>query len=160
MRYSDSCLGAFIAGAKKTAWWDSTIICIVADHGHRMPGNSPSPDPAKYHIPILVIGGAVKVQNKRVTELCSQVDVPPLLEHLAGLQKQGSYAYARNPLSASYSPRAFYTFNDGVGLLQPNSHVVVNCQNKKTIVAKGTNLASTNQMARALIQQSTRLMER
>ena len=160
MRYADSCLGAFIAGAKKTTWWDSTIVCIVADHGHRMPGNSPAPDPAKYYIPILITGGAVAARNQKATMLCSQGDVPPLLEHLAGLPSQGSYPYARNPLSASYSPRAFYTFNDGIGLMQPSNHVVVDCQNKKTITAKGTNLARTNQMARALIQQSTRVMER
>ena len=38
-------------------WWDSTLIIIVADHGHRLPETNNRID--DFHIPILWAGGAL-----------------------------------------------------------------------------------------------------
>src|SRR5437868_1941084 len=56
LHYVDSALGNFIAEASKRPWWDSTVVIILADHGHRLPAIELTSDPYReetHHIPLL-----------------------------------------------------------------------------------------------------------
>src|SRR5690606_20642672 len=46
--YTDQSIGNFIEAAKKEPWYDETLIIILADHGHRMPGNSRNYEKEKF----------------------------------------------------------------------------------------------------------------
>lgn len=35
--YTDQAVGAFIKEARKQAWWQNTLVVLVADHGHTLP---------------------------------------------------------------------------------------------------------------------------
>jgi len=57
--YTDKTIGKFIESAKKQAWWDDTLIVIMADHGHRSPKHEGVFNaPKKFKIPMLWLGGA------------------------------------------------------------------------------------------------------
>lgn len=59
LHYTDSCLGDFVAKAKKQPWWQNTLVIVVADHGHRFPGKSENNSVSKYRIPMLWLGGEI-----------------------------------------------------------------------------------------------------
>ena len=65
--YADSVLYSFIEKAKKTAWWNNTLIIILADHGTRHPDNGKLENPIRFHIPMLWLGGALKDNYKGTT---------------------------------------------------------------------------------------------
>ncbi|HWZ35755.1 MAG TPA: sulfatase-like hydrolase/transferase, partial [Mucilaginibacter sp.] len=63
--FTDSCLNAYFEEAQKHSWYKNTLFILVADHGHRLPKKtSAAYDPAKYHIPLLFFGGALKPQYR------------------------------------------------------------------------------------------------
>lgn len=118
-RYADSCLGSFVREASQRPWWDSTLMIILADHGHRWPGNSGNEDPRRYHIPMLWLGGALKPDSDTViTTITSQYDLPALL--LAQLDLNSSqFPFSQNTLVRSSSPDhphgVMVIYNDGFG---------------------------------------------
>ncbi|GAC1590329.1 MAG: alkaline phosphatase family protein [Hymenobacter sp.] len=56
--YTDHELGEFIRAAQKQPWYAHTLLVLVADHGHPLPGNSANQSPQKFHIPLVLAGGA------------------------------------------------------------------------------------------------------
>lgn len=114
MRYADSCMGDFIEQAKERAWWDSTLVIIIADHGHRYPGNTAHYLPESYHIPMLWLGGALRDSVPReIHTIGSQTDLAAtLLEQLK--LPSAPFIFSQDILSLRHG-RAFYAFNNGFG---------------------------------------------
>lgn len=83
VKYADHALGRFIDRAKKSAYWDNTLFLIVADHNSRVYGPSVIPI-ERFHIPGLILGGAVK-SPERIRTVASQIDLAPTLISLVGL---------------------------------------------------------------------------
>ena len=79
--YTDSCLGAYINAAKQKNWYKNTLFVIIADHGHRIPGNLTEYDPDRYRIPLLFFGELIKPEFKgtRVNKTGSQTDLAATL---------------------------------------------------------------------------------
>ncbi|WP_054412690.1 LTA synthase family protein [Hymenobacter sp. DG25A] len=118
--YTDHALGQFLRQARQQPWWNNTLIVLVADHGHALPGNSPNHDPAKFRIPLLFTGGALlpAARDLIVPELGSQTDVAATLLAQLHLPATG-YTFSRNLLEPGTKPFAFYCFTDGFGLVTP-----------------------------------------
>ena len=116
--YTDKSIGEFIAKAKKTAWWKNTLVIITADHGHRMPGDSPNHDKEKFHIPMLWLGGALAMQDTVMTQLCSQTDLAKSLLNQLQL-KSDAYRFSNDVFNTSTQAFAYYSFNNGFGFLSP-----------------------------------------
>jgi phosphoglycerol transferase MdoB-like AlkP superfamily enzyme len=116
--YTDKSIGEFIAKAKKTSWWKNTLVIITADHGHRMPGDSPNHDKEKFHIPMLWLGGALAMQDTVMTQLCSQTDLAKSLLNQLQL-KSDAYRFSNDVFNTSTKPFAYYSFNNGFGFLSP-----------------------------------------
>ncbi len=116
--YTDWALGNFIDNAKKQAWWQNTLVVLVADHGHLMPGNDQNHVPAKFHIPFILTGGALKNTGRQVEALGSQTDIAATLLAQLGWPHQ-EFTWSRNLLAPTTYPFAFYVFNDGFGFLTP-----------------------------------------
>jgi phosphoglycerol transferase MdoB-like AlkP superfamily enzyme len=123
LNYSDKCLGDFIAMAKKTSWWENTLIVIIADHGHVLPGNYyASHKKSEFRIPMLWLGGALKVKDSVITKIASQSDLAATLmaQLLAG---KNNFAFSRNILSPAYKESAYYSFNNGFGYITPEGFI-------------------------------------
>ncbi|KAA9325897.1 LTA synthase family protein [Hymenobacter busanensis] len=128
--YTDHALGQFLQAARREAWWPNTLVVLVADHGHQLPGWMPVYDPRKFRIPLLLAGGALKPEaaGRSVATFGSQTDVAATL--LAQLRLPSSvYSWSRNLLSpapaAAPGGFAFFCFTDGYGMMTPQGPTVM-----------------------------------
>lgn len=120
--YTDRSLGEFMLRAKTSAWWDNTVIVLVADHGHLLPGNWEIKDKERYHIPLLMVGGAVK-KDTVIEKYASQTDLAnTLLGQLS--MASAAFTFSKNVLSRHSPSFAHYFFNDGVGFVAPGQYVI------------------------------------
>lgn len=82
VKYADYAVGQFIAKAKKSNYWDNTLILVIADHNSRVYGASLLPVD-RFHIPALILGGPVKPDV--IPTLASQIDIGPTLLSMIGV---------------------------------------------------------------------------
>ena len=124
--YTDATLGQFLRQARQQPWYAHTLIVLVADHGHVLPGNSSNQSPAKFKIPLLLAGGALrpKARGRIVSTLGSQTDVAATLLHQLQLPA-AAFAWSRDLLvpHAHAVPFAYYCFNNGFGSVTPNGTI-------------------------------------
>lgn len=107
--YTDSCLNDFVERIKRTPAWDNLLIVCTADHGfnHR---EITSPDFP--HIPMLLLGGAIK-EPCRIDALMSQTDLPAILLGQLDIPHE-EFIFSRDVLADTYTyPFSFNTFNNG-----------------------------------------------
>ena len=113
--FADSCLGDFINKLKRTDRWDSCLVIFVADHGSPLPDFSQYHEPAKYKIPMLWIGGALK-KDSIVAKYCAQSDIAITLLHQLGIHSD-QYVLGKDILSPSSGSFTFYSFMDGMAMM-------------------------------------------
>ena len=79
--YTDAELGRFLRAARRQPWYAHTLLVLVADHGHALPGNSAERSPDKFHIPLVLAGGALRpeARGQVVHTVASQTDVAATL---------------------------------------------------------------------------------
>lgn len=118
--YTDWALGRFLRAARQQPWWAHTLVVLCADHGHPLPGGSANEAPAKFHIPLLLAGGALRpeVRGRVVPTLGSQTDVATTLLRQLALPT-ASYKWGRNLLGPIAVPFAYYCYDDGFGAVGP-----------------------------------------
>lgn len=120
--YTDRSVGEFMTKARRSAWWQNTVIIFVADHGHPMPGNKEITDKERYRIPLLMVGGAVR-KDTVIHKHASQTDLPNTL--LAQLAKPSpAFTFSKDILSPAAPPFALYFFNDGYGFVTPEQYLI------------------------------------
>ncbi|MEG1572764.1 MAG: LTA synthase family protein, partial [Bacteroidales bacterium] len=75
--YTDSCLGAYMAAARKQTWFKNTLFIVVADHSHTTHKQTNYYSFANNHIPMLFFGEVLKPQYRGSTcnKLISQNDI-------------------------------------------------------------------------------------
>lgn len=134
--YADSSLGDFIKKAKTADWWKNTLVVIVADHGSRHPGNTPSYVPLKFHIPLLWLGGVINKQDTVIHTFCSQTDIPKTLLRQLDLDDK-ELIFSKDIMSSSAPAFGFYVFNDGFGYLKKEGKVAFDNSAGKVIFREG-----------------------
>ncbi len=119
--YTDYTLGQFLRQARQQPWYAHTLLVLVADHGHTLPGHTYEDWPEKFHIPLVLAGGALRPEARgRVVDVIgSQTDVAATLLHQLGLPAQ-AYGWSRDLLAPNAPSFAFYTYNNGFGTVSPN----------------------------------------
>ena len=103
VKYSDYALQQMFAKAKNKPWFKNTIFVFVADHCASSAGKDEI-DVKNYQIPAIIYGQNL-IQPKKVTKLCSQIDVFPTLFG----QLHWSYTsnfFGTNILTKTYKERA------------------------------------------------------
>lgn len=132
--YSDSCLGVFIQYAKKQSWYNNTLIVITSDHGHQWPKDRKSYDPERFHIPLLITGGAVKneFRGKIILKTGSQTDIATTLLTQFGMHTK-QFNWGKNLLNSASLSFATYTYNDGIGLVSDSCVLVYDQETKRVI---------------------------
>jgi phosphoglycerol transferase MdoB-like AlkP superfamily enzyme len=125
LHYTDASIGNFVKVAKTRKWWDNTLIIIIADHGSMRPGNSEMWEKSKYHIPMIWLGGALKVHDTIISNMASQTDLAATL--LSQLQiNSDDFIFSKNILSSNYIPYSFFTFTGGFGFQKPDKLLIYN----------------------------------
>lgn len=132
VHYTDACLGKFIDKAKQTNWWKNTLVIITADHGVRHIDQTSNYETRTFHIPMLWLGGAINKKDTIISSLSCQIDIAPTLLEQLNID-HSDYLYGRNILSPTYSPRAFYSYGDGLGLITDSSFQLYNYEHNRSL---------------------------
>lgn len=131
VKYTDHAIGRFIAEARSRPWFADTLFVLTADHCASVAGKTRLPV-AKYRIPLILYGPALLRPGVN-GRMASQIDIPPTLLHVLGLQGRGDYLGASllDPAAAARPERAFisnyqalgYYRNDMLTVLLPKRKV-------------------------------------
>ncbi len=131
--YADRSVGAFIRAARSQPWWDSTLVVIVADHGHPLPRmslpNGTEAD-ARQRIPMLWLGGALARRDTVVSRIGAQTDVAPTLLAQLGID-HARYHFGRDLLAPNGRSFAYYSFVDGFGFVDARGSLVYDALAKR-----------------------------
>ena len=136
LHYADASLGQFIEQAKKQPWWGNTLVIILADHGHRLPVLS-TDKVTDFHIPMLWLGGALKAKPQLITQMSSQIDLPATLLHQLDLNAANFY-WSRDIFTHPNRAFAYFAFNNGFGLVQPDRHLIFDNIGRRLVSSQGT----------------------
>lgn len=150
IHYTDRSIGTFMDEAKKSNWWNNTVILFVADHGHRQPGNKELKDKKRFRIPFLITGGAIH-KDTVISTYAGQTDIANTL--LAQIDKPlAEFRFSKNILSPAVKPFAFYFFNNGYGYVAPDRYIVYDHTAKRFLELTG---ASEEDLERTKAYQQT-----
>ncbi len=148
--YTDKCLGSFLDSARHSAWWDSTLIIIVADHGSRSPENTPNHVEKKFRIPMIWTGGAL-IKDSTVTRTGSQTDIPATLLSQFGFSHE-EYPYSKDLFNPGSPAFAFYAFNNGFGFKTDSSFVIWDNDYNKAVERSGREADTAVNHGKAFLQ--------
>lgn len=124
MAYLDHCLTRFVERLRLTPQWDNTLVVILPDHGIGYPEGLTDDNPRRSHIPLIMVGGAIR-SPRRVDALCNQSDLPATLLGLLGLP-HADFPFSRNVLSPAYRPSAIHTWSEGLLWIDPTGYTAIN----------------------------------
>jgi phosphoglycerol transferase MdoB-like AlkP superfamily enzyme len=156
--YTDRSIGAFIRQARQQPWWDSTLIIILADHGHRLPvldSLQPSRRWETFAIPMLWLGGALAVHDTVITAMGVQTDLPRTLLDQMGLDAS-AYRWSRDLLASGTRSWAWATFSDGfIWVNQAGGALAWDNVGKQLIASSGPTGPADIRSGEALLQALT-----
>lgn len=117
--YTDSCLGDFVGKIKESGLWNNSVLILVADHGVRVPDYSEVFEPRKFHIPLLITGGAVE-KDSIVSKYGSQADLAVTLLHQLNIKTDG-YFLGKDLLAPDSKSFVIYSYKNGIAMLTDSS---------------------------------------
>jgi phosphoglycerol transferase MdoB-like AlkP superfamily enzyme len=150
--YTDASIGNFIAAAKTRPWWKNTLLIIIADHGHPLP-ETRKDKPAEFHIPMLWLGGALKMKSIRIDSLASQTDLAATLLNQVHLPSQ-AFSWSNDIFRKDRKAFAYFAFNNGLGWIKPDGFLVRDNIGGNIIERKGTLSAQEEGFGKAYLQAS------
>jgi glucan phosphoethanolaminetransferase (alkaline phosphatase superfamily) len=117
VHYTDRTLADFLEACKEQPWYDSTLVIVVADHGHFLPHNRGNYAAERHRIPLLFTGGALKLEMRGTvnTTFGCHVDLSATLLDQLSLPRTRS-AWSKDLFDPSIPHFAFWTFDDGFGI--------------------------------------------
>ncbi len=149
IHYSDACLGEFIRKCKESGIWDQTLFILMADHGTRHVRHVDPSSPAAYHIPLILSGGALNVQDTIVETIGSQTDMIATVLAQLGLDPS-AYKYSRNLLADQVVPFAFYSYANGAGVVTQEGTTYFNLQSQSFVGEDS--IANNRRLLKAYLQ--------
>ena len=147
--FTDSCLGNFIDQLKLLPIWKDLLVIMVADHGFRYPDTLKDYEPSRYHIPMLWIGGAIK-NPARIEAYCNQTDLVSTLLGQLDIPHD-EFVFSRDILSSNPPKYAFYTYNNGFGLVDSTDYVAYDNESNRVLM-KSESSENLLRKGKALLQ--------
>ncbi|MDR1402688.1 MAG: sulfatase-like hydrolase/transferase [Tannerellaceae bacterium] len=132
--FTDSCIGDFIDKIKTTPVWNDLLVILIADHGFRYPDNLQEYEPARYHIPMLWLGGAVKEATK-ITTIGNQTDLAATLLTQLNVPHP-EFTFSKNLADPSYPVYAFYTYTNGFGFIDDTGVSAYDNESNQSLIEK------------------------
>jgi phosphoglycerol transferase MdoB-like AlkP superfamily enzyme len=145
--YTDSCLGVFIEGFRKSPLWDNTLLIVTADHGTLPPGPTDITEPASYRIPLIWSGGVVDTLQT-IETITQQNDFATSLVHQLGWEADSS-RFAKDFFVSN--PYAFYMLDAGWGYVVPEGCFYFD-QNTRNFVPKPEDKSVDSNFPKAYMQ--------
>lgn len=138
VHYTDKALGSFIENAKKTLWWENTLVIITSDQGNAVSDVEKAVTPAQFKIPMLWLGGAIARQDTVIHTLGNQTDIcNTLLAQLGQYSKD--FAFSRDIVAATDDQLAMFVFDRGFGVVKPYGAGIFENASNKVIYSERVN---------------------
>lgn len=148
INYLDTSLSDFIYEAKKTKWWQNTLVIIIGDHGHRFPlGYERIED---FRIPLFITGGIVK-QAAEVKTILSQNDIAQLIANELKFKIDFKWT-KKQPLNKNELNWAYFSFNDGIGFVNSDGRLLYDNLGNKLISTSFKDSTQPLKLGRSLQQ--------
>ena len=148
MHYTDVVVHEFIEECKRQPWWKNTVVVITGDHGHPLPKSENKAD--DFRIPILFLGGVVE-KAMVVDKVVSQLDIASTLTRQLGF-KGDDFPFSRNMADSTAREWAFFTFNNGFGLVDSTGTLIYDNVGKQPIHTEGGVGEAQTEAGKALMQ--------
>ena len=149
--YTDNCLGKFVAALKKLPSWKNTLVVLVPDHQGCYPEDMDNYSPQRYHIPLLLLGGALKAKGPIAT-LGSQADIAATLLSQLGLS-YSEFTFSKAMLNPNVPHFAFSTVPNAFMMKTTDNTVFYNCETNKTILDNGKTPGKNLPYGKAYLQK-------
>ena len=130
--FTDSCLGLFIDKMKQLPVWENLLVVMVSDHGYKYPSNVQEFEPQRYHIPMLWLGGAIK-EPQIINTIACQTDLAKTLLNQLNVPT-GDFIFSKDILDPAIPHYAFYTFNNGFGMIDSTGISVYDNEGEKVLL--------------------------
>ncbi len=156
--FTDKCMGDFFENAKGEPWYKNTLFVIIADHAHSLPNDQPSYSQKRHWIPCLFYGEVLKEEyhGKTIDVIASQSDFPKII--LSQLHLNSSeYIWSKDIFNSSQKAFAFYTFDEGFGMIEPEQTIIYDYKLDDLIFLKDTALFKTDSL---ILQQGKALLQK
>ncbi len=152
--YLDDCLGNFIDKLKQTPQWQNLLIVLVADHGINYKQVDEQQPLLRNHIPLLMVGGAIK-EPRTITTLCNQTDICATLMGQLSLPHD-NFRFSRDVLSKSYlHPTAVHNYNNAQLLIDSTGYILYDFDASRFSVSKSTDQEQLLRLNKAILQTTT-----
>ena len=149
--YTDNCLGKFVAALKKLPSWKNTLVVLVPDHQGCYPEDMDNYSPQRYHIPLLLLGGALKAKGPIAT-LGSQADIAATLLSQLGFS-YSEFTFSKDMLNPNVPHFAFSTIPNAFMMKTTDNTVFYNCETNKTILDNGKTPGKNLPYGKAYLQK-------
>ena len=151
--YLDGCIGTLVSRLKQSEAWNDLLLILIPDHGISY-GEWDNTKPARNHIPMLWLGGAIR-QARTIPTLCNQSDLAATLLGQMGIPHQ-EFTFSRDILSKSYVyPTAMNTFTSGFLFTDSTGHIVYDLDFKQFTSKKGNDSQRLLQTGKAILQRTS-----
>lgn len=150
--YTDESLYQFISQARKSDWWNNSLIIILADHGHPLPRWEGSRI-SEFRIPMLWLGGALRKKGVRFDGVASQTDLAATLLSQLRIEHQ-EYRFSNDIFNPSRTPFAYFSFNNGFGFIKQKGGLVYDNVGKMVFERKGHPTPADLTTGKAYLQNS------
>ncbi len=147
--FTDHCIGALVERLKASPAWENLLLILVPDHGCWPFRRGQYTDTETYQIPMLWLGGAVK-EPRTISAYGSQIDLAATLLGQLGIAHD-DFDYSKDMLHPALPKFAYYTYNEGFGILEPEGMSLWDGNSQTT--SEGATERQL-QMGRTLLQQS------
>jgi phosphoglycerol transferase MdoB-like AlkP superfamily enzyme len=126
LAFADSCIGRFVDELKQTELWQNTVVVLVPDHVGTYPKDLDNPAVWRYHIPLILTGGAI-TGPQRIATRGMQIDIAATLLWQLGISAD-EFIFSRNILNPASPHFAFFTMPNFFGVITDEGHVVFDCE--------------------------------
>lgn len=155
MAFADECIARVIDTLHNSPDWDNTLIIVVADHAYAYPYGIAGSAVARHRIPMLWTGGAITAPRE-VATYASQMDLAATLLAQMGIAHT-DFPFSRD-IFGTVPPRfAYYTFNNGFGVVDADSATVYDCTSARVISPDST--AAQQRAGKAILQTTYKIIE-
>uniref|UniRef100_A0AB33JDV3 Alkaline phosphatase family protein n=1 Tax=Prevotella sp. GTC17262 TaxID=3236797 RepID=A0AB33JDV3_9BACT len=149
--YADDCLGKFVERLRRSGRWDNTLIVLVPDHLGCYPESISNYDFERYHIPLILTGGAVKV-SRRIDTIGSQIDIAATLLAQLGLSHH-RFAFSKDMMDADAPHFGYFTVPNAFGMITPTDSVMYDLDTQKAVHRRGLHTDHTLKQGKAYLQK-------
>ena len=122
--YTDNSLRLFFDEAKKQPWYNNTLFVLISDHSHRSYRNRNLNSFGYRHIPMLMLGEALKdsLKGQQFDLLMGNADLPATILRQLNLPTD-SFFWSKNVFNKAYKPFSYFERDNIFGWKTPEGFI-------------------------------------